>query len=145
MLATSLAIISAGAFFLFGLVTGVFKYQQIMSSPKGRAHYYMDVCHRASLMYAFACLLLFVFADISQLSNAVEVTCILVLVIYFATAVASYFFHGLRQDTNNQLRLPPKNERTHGQKALPLYMWTLIGAEIGGFCVLFYGVIKALI
>ena len=56
--AESLAIVSAGAFFLTGLITGVWKYKKIMASENGQAHPYEDICHRSSLMYAFAAILL---------------------------------------------------------------------------------------
>ena len=141
MSAAVISILAAGAFFLFGLITGVIKYQQIMASPQGRAHIYMDTCHRASLMYAFACLLIYQFVLISQLPDWLEMVSVVLLVGYFATAVISYFVHGIKQDTRNQLQLPEKDQQTPVQRMIPLYMWTLIAAEIGGFLVLFYGVI----
>ena len=102
MLAYSVAIIASGLFFLSGLLTGVMKYQQIMASPKGEAHIYIDICHRASLMYAFACVLIYQFVLISQLPEWLELTAVLLLVVYFATAIISYFVHGVLKDTDNQ-------------------------------------------
>jgi uncharacterized membrane protein YcfT len=146
MLASSVAIIASGAFFLFGLLTGVMKYQQIMASPKGEAHIYVDICHRASLMYAFACVLIYQFVEISQLSNELELTAVLLLVVYFATAIISYFVHGILRDTDNQLKAPHHVGNTKLAPGLiPLYMWTLIAGEIGGFLILFYGVLMTLI
>ena len=49
--------------------------------------------------------------------------------------------HGIRQDTNNQLKLPDPEQQTSVHKIIPVYMWTLIVAEIGGFAILFWGVI----
>ena len=146
MLASSVAIVSSGVFFLFGLLTGVMKYQQIMASPKGEAHVYVDICHRASLMYAFACVLIYQFVEISQLSNGLELAAVLLLVVYFATAIISYFVHGVLKDTDNQLKPPHHVGNTKLAPGLiPLYMWTLILGEIGGFLILFYGVIMTLI
>jgi len=145
MSAAAVSIISAGAFFLFGLLTGVIKYQQIMVSPQGRAHIYMDTCHRASLMYAFACVLIYQFVLISQLPDWLEMLSVILLVGYFATAVISYFVHGIKQDTRNQLRLADGEKAGFIHKSIPIYMWTLIAAEIGGFLVLFYGVIIELV
>ncbi|HAD44355.1 MAG TPA: hypothetical protein DEB61_11690, partial [Alcanivorax sp.] len=65
MAASTVALWSCGLFFLTGLLTGVWKYIQIRGSDKARAHYYVDVAHRASLMYAFACLVLERFASLS--------------------------------------------------------------------------------
>ncbi len=65
MAASTVALWSCGLFFLTGLLTGVWKYIQIRGSEKARAHYYVDVAYRASLMYAFACLVLERFASLS--------------------------------------------------------------------------------
>ncbi len=145
MSAAVISILSAGVFFLFGLITGVIKYQQIVASPKGRAHIYIDVCHRASLMYAFACVLIYQFVLISELADWLEVLAVILLVGYFATAVISYFIHGIKQDTRNQLHLSDGEKPTFVHKSIPVYMWTLIAAEIGGFLILFYGVVIALV
>ncbi|MDF1762315.1 MAG: hypothetical protein P1U57_02800 [Oleibacter sp.] len=139
--ALSLSIISAGLFFLNGLITGVIKYRQIMASPKGEAHVYIDICHRTSLMYAFACVLIYQFVLISQLPDWLELTAVILLVVYFAAAVVSYFIHGVLQDTDNQLKQPHKMGNTHISSTLmSLFMWSLIVGEIGGFLILFYGV-----
>ena len=146
MLASSVAIIASGLFFLSGLLTGVMKYQQIMASPKGEAHIYIDICHRASLMYAFACVLIYQFVLISQLPEWLELTAVLLLVVYFATAIISYFVHGVLKDTDNQLKPPHHAGNTKLAPGLiSLYMWALITGEIGGFLILFYGVIMTLI
>ena len=70
--AESLAVVMAGVFFLNGLLTGVWKYLQIRSSESATAHPYVDIAHRASLLYSFAALLLAKFAEISQLPSNVE-------------------------------------------------------------------------
>lgn len=140
-----LAIVCAGVFFLVGLLTGVWKYQQIKTSEKAEAHPYVDICHRASLLYAFAALLLAKFAEISQLSATLELFAVGAVVLYFAIAISTYFIHGLLRDTENQLKAP----HSIGTLKLPpvvisLQMWTLIAAEIGGFLILFYGVLIAI-
>jgi hypothetical protein len=146
MNAEDLAIISAGVFFLTGLVTGVWKYQQIMKSENGSAHPYVDICHRASLLYAFAAILLANFAEVSQLSNTIELISVGVVVFYFATAITTYLVHGLLKDTENQLKAPhAMGQLTISSKVISFYMWTLIAAEIGGFLVLFYGVLTAIL
>ncbi len=142
----SLAIIASGLFFLVGLLTGTWKYLQIHASETGEAHPYVDICHRASLLYAFAALLLARFAEISQLPETVEFVAMALVLFYFATAIATYFIHGLLQDTENQLKAPfvmGKRELSAG--FISIQMWMLIVAEIGGFLVLFYGVLVALL
>ena len=141
----ALAIIAAGIFFLTALLTGVWKYLQIRASEEAIAHPYVDIAHRASLMYSFAALLLSRFAEISQLSPVVEWWAVALPLFYFAYAIVLYIIHAALKDTDNQLKPPFKI----GAVALPssfigLSMWSLAVAEIGGFCVLFYGVLIAL-
>ncbi len=140
MTASTLALWSCGLFFLVGLLTGVWKYVQIRSSDKARAHYYVDIAHRASLMYAFACLVLERFAVLSVWPEWVNVLAVLASVLFFALAVGSYILHGALKDTRNQLQKP----HAFGAGSLPAwlisgFMWVLVIAEIGGFLVLFAG------
>lgn len=134
--AFQLAVIASGVFFLNALLTGVWKYREMAASAEGVAHVYVDIAHRASLQYAFACVLLAMFANISQLPGWLELLAMVLLVIYFTIAIAIYMVHGWRKDTDNQMRNPTRS--THQA------MWSLIAAEIGGFLILFYGVLTAL-
>jgi hypothetical protein len=74
-----------------------------------------------------------------------EFWAVLFPVLYFASAIIMYMLHGALRDAENQLK-PPFHL---GKMPLPTlfivgYMWTLIVAEIGGFLVLFYGVLQAI-
>ncbi len=144
-IAESLAVVSAGVFFLVGLLAGVWKYKQILVSENGRAHPYIDICHRASLLYAFAAILLAKFVEISQLPTIIEVLAAGAILFYFAIAISTYLIHGLLRDTENQIR-PPFHigKMKLSPNMISLHMWMLIIAEIGGFLVLFYGVIVAI-
>ncbi len=140
MLAETLALWACGLFFLTGLLTGVWKYWQIAQSEKSRAHYYVDVAHRASLMYAFACLVLERFAALSAWSNAVNMAAVLASVLFFALAVVSYILHGWLQDTRNQLKPPHQLGKVHMPgTTMVVFMVLLILAEVGGFLVLLAG------
>lgn len=143
--AETLAILAAGGFFLTGLLTGVWKYWQIHTRDSAEAHPYVNIAHRTALLYSFACLLLAQFARLSVLSDAVNTAAVAVQVLFFAAAVFSYALHGWLADTDNQLRKPHRL----GALTLPgilitAFMWALIAGEIGGFLVLFYGVIQGL-
>lgn len=145
MPAEHLATLAAGGFFLTGLLTGVWKYTQIRRRPDAQAHPYVSIAHRTALLYSFACLLLAHFATISQLDPTLEWFAVAVQVLFFAAAVGSYVLHGWLGDTDNQLRHP----FTLGRRALPAwvmggFMGALILGEIGGFLILFYGVVSAL-
>ncbi len=145
-IAESVSILSAGIFFLVGLLTGIWKYKQIAASENAEAHPYVDICHRASLLYAFAAILLAKFVEVSQLDSTVELVAVSVVLFYFATAILTYFVHGLLQDTDNQLRTPHRlGNTTVRPVSMAVMMWSLIVAEVGGFLVLFYGVVTAVL
>lgn len=142
-----LAIASAMAFFFVGLTTGVWKYAGIRRDAEGKAEApeYVSVCHRAALLYAFACLLLERMVELSALAPAVELGATALVVFFFAFAVGTYLIHGWLDDTDNQLRRPHRLGRgvvppglVHGS------MIALAAGEIGGFLVLAWGVTQTL-
>jgi hypothetical protein len=126
---------AAGLMFMWALVLGVVKYRQIAASDDARAHPYIDVAHRAALLYSFATLLVAAFVELSGWSTLVNLLAAGALFVFFAAAVAGYMLHGLRRDTDNQFRDPVAG--THG------FMLWLIVAEIGGFAVLLAGFAEA--
>jgi peptidoglycan/LPS O-acetylase OafA/YrhL len=143
--AVALAILSSGIFLLIGLLTGIWKYLAIMSSEKSRAPYYVDIAHRASLLYASASLILAALAYFSIWSAVVNFWAVLLNVIYFALAIGTYVIHGALKDTDNQLRRPHRL----GKMSLPTlmiqgFMWSLIIAEVGGTVLLLAGAFKPL-
>jgi hypothetical protein len=143
--AEKLAILFSGIFFLIGLLSGIWKYIQIHNNENGKAHIYVDICHRASLLYAFASILLAKFAEISKLSNILELFAMALVLFYFSTAIVSYIIHGLLKDTNNQLKPPYQMGKLRLSAAgISFYMWGLIVGEISGFLILFYGVLVSL-
>ena len=140
--AAQLSLVAAGAFFLSGLLTGVWKYRWIMASDDAEAPYYVNTAHRASLLYSFAAILLLQFAVYSAWSTTVNLAAVAVLVFFFAAAITSYVVHGVLRDTDNQFREP----YVLGGFELPEVvvrgaMWLLILGEVGGFLVLFTGVL----
>lgn len=140
MNAVQIALLGSGLFFISGLLTGLWKYRSIAVSPDAQAPMYVDICHRASLMYAFACLVLLEFAERSIWSERVNQIAVTVPILFFASAVATYIVHGWLRDTDNQLRRPHVlgTGHVHGA-AVSGYMILLTAGEIGGFMVLFAG------
>lgn len=138
--ATALAILSAGGLLLIGLVSGVWKYAAMSRDPRGRAPYYVDITHRAALMYAFAALVLAALAQCSVWSDHINFWAVLINIIYFVAAISTYVIHGILQDTNNQMRKPHQlGKLTLPSVLLHGFMGSLIVAEIGGTVVLFAG------
>jgi hypothetical protein len=74
------------------------------------------------------------FAQFSGWSEAIDLTSAGVLYFFFASAVASYAYHGWSRDTDNQFRDPSPSARI-----LTAYMAALIVGELGGFAVLLAG------
>jgi phosphatidylglycerophosphate synthase len=130
---TKITLLAAGLIFLLALVLGVWKYRQIMAAEDHRAHPYVDIAHRAALLYSFATLLIAVFVELSAWPAWVNLTAAMVVVFFFVAAIASYVSHGARRDTTNQFEKP--NRGTEISMAL------LIAGEIGGFGVILAGFI----
>jgi hypothetical protein len=118
---------------LLALVLGVWKYRQIMAAPDHRAHPYVDIAHRAALLYSFATLLLAAFVELSAWPTWVNLTAAAVVVVFFVGAIADYIIHGARRDTTNQFE--------HATRGSQVSMALLIVGEIGGFGVLLAGFI----
>lgn len=141
--AVQLCLFAAGVFFLTGLLTGVWKYLHIARSPQATAPVYVDIAHRSSLLYSFAALLLAQFAALSVWSPTVNLWAAALPLGFFAAAIGGYILHGLLQDTDNQFRAPQRIGRWPLPKgALHGFMVLLTLGEIGGFVVLFAGVLK---
>lgn len=132
--AARLALAASGFFLLTGLVTGIWKYRGIMTRQDHRAHVYVDVAHRAALLYSFAALVMMKLVEYSPYSEAVQLWATAVPLFFFAAAIASYVYHGFAEDADNQLR-----ERTFTST---WGMYLLIVGEIGGVAVLFWGFVR---
>ena len=132
---TKAILLAAGVMFLWALVLGVVKYRQMAGSAEGLAHPYTDTAHRAALLFSFATLLLATFAELSGWSETVDAIAAFAVIFFFYFAVAGYMVHGLRRDTDNQIR-----DAIPGTHA---FMWTLAIAEIVGFSVLLAGFVEA--
>jgi Ca2+/Na+ antiporter len=128
---TKITLLAGGLIFLLALVLGVWKYRQIMFSDDHRAHPYVDIAHRASLLYAFATLLVAVFVALSGWPAWVNLTAAMLVVFFFVSAIIGYIGHGLRRDTVNQFENPGRG--------IEVGMALLIVGEIGGFSVLLAG------
>lgn len=130
---TKITLLAAGLIFLLALVLGVWKYRQIMVAEDHRAHPYVDIAHRAALLYSFATLLIAVFVEFSAWPPWVNLTAAMVVVFFFVAAIAGYISHGARRDTVNQFE--------HPGRGLRATMVLLIAGEIGGFGVILAGFI----
>jgi hypothetical protein len=143
--AADFALVSAGAFLLTGLITGIWKYACIHANSEAKAPPYVDTAHRASLLYAFACALIAELCRRSAWPDGVNFGACLALVAFFAAAVLGYVVHGLLRDTDNQLRRPHRLGRMIVPPGLMVgFMLMLILTEIAGFLIVFSGFVAAL-
>ena len=138
--AQNLCLFASGLFLMTGLITGVWKYLAMIKSENGQAHYYVDTCHRASLLYSFASLVILQFVNLSPYSASLTLLFSALPVAFFAFAISTYLIHGILKDTENQFESPHKL----GSYSLPKILFhgsmvLLIIAEIGGFGALFVG------
>jgi hypothetical protein len=104
-----------------------------MAADDHRAHPYVDVAHRAALLYAFAALLIAVFAELSAWPAWVNLIAAMVVVLFFVGAIASCISHGARRDTVKQFE--------HLTLGTEVSMAALIAGEVGGFAALLAGFI----
>lgn len=145
MTADVFCLLAAGIFFSSGLLTGVWKYAAIMRSPQAQAPVYVDIAHRASLLYAFSAILIREFVPYSPLSASGTLWAVGVPILFFASAIGMYVVHGILRDTDNQLRRPHVlGGGTVPAPLIALYMGGLIAGEIGGFAILFFGFLRSL-
>jgi len=130
------AVLTADALmFLIALLLGVWKYRQIATSEHHAAHPYLDIAHRAALLYSFALLLVAVFVQLSDFSPLVNLLAAAAMALFFFASVANYSLQARLARTDNLFRDPPP-----GTSA---YMIALILAEIGGWLVLVAGFLHA--
>lgn len=147
MNAAQLCLLAAGLLFLTGLLTGLWKYACIAATrhTTASAPVYVDIAHRASLMYAFSAILLREFVPYSPLSATGTLWAVGVPLLFFFSAIATYILHGMLRDTDNQLQAPYVlgRRRIYGF-LIHGFMGALALGEIGGFAILLYGFIRAL-
>ena len=117
-LSVRIAIIFSGLYLWVGMLTGVWKYWQISCSAHAKAHYYVDIAHRSSLLYAPATLILAVLAYFSVWSAELNLIFVLINMLFFSFSILSYIVHGFLQDTTNQFRQP----HILGKFSLPTWM-----------------------
>ncbi|MFH7767033.1 hypothetical protein [Acinetobacter sp. BSP-28] len=138
--AVAWAVLFSGIFLWVGMLTGVWKYYQIRYSEQARAHYYVDIAHRSSLLYAPASLIIAVLAYFSVWSEGLNLIFVMINLFFFSFSILSYVLHGWLKDTTNQFKQPHQMGRWH----LPKWMLTsamilLVIGELGATAGLLLG------
>jgi hypothetical protein len=133
-LAIKLSLAASGAFLLAGMLLGVVKYRRIMTSPAHRAPVYVDIAHRAALLYSFAALVIARLLEFSPYSERVQLVAAGVPILFFALTITGYATHGFRDDTENLF--------AEHNFITTWFMYALIAGEIGGTLVVLWGFIS---
>ena len=140
--AVKIAIVFSGIYLWVGMLTGVWKYIQIRNSELARAHYYVDIAHRSSLLYAPATLILAVLAYFSALPASLNLAFVLINIGFFSFSILSYVLHGFLADTTNQFKTPHVIGKWYLPKALmTVAMIALVIGEVVATLGLLFGVI----
>ena len=100
-LAIKISILFSGLFLLTGMLTGVWKYTKIMASPEHKAPAYVDLAHRAALLYSFASLVIAKLVEFSPFGDTVQVVIVAFPLVYFALTVIGYIKEGYLNRTEN--------------------------------------------
>lgn len=144
-LSAKLAILFSGIYLWVGMLTGVWKYYQISRSELARAHYYVDIAHRSSLLYAPATLILAIMAYCSVWPEIVNLLFIVINLIFFTFSIASYVLHGFLKDTTNQFKEPHQLGKMQLPKILMrMAMVLLVIGEVTATGGLLLGMFKGL-
>lgn len=133
-LAIKITLAASGIFLFAGLLLGVLKYRGIMRSPEHCAPVYIDIAHRAALLYSFAALVMAELLKYSPYSETVQLLITCAPLLFFAIAIAQYTKLGLENTTDNQFKERNFNT-TWG-------IWLLIVAEVGGVGAIVWGFIS---
>src|ERR687889_616159 len=133
-LAIKISLLASGLFLLAGMLTGVLKYQRIMTSPEHRAPVYVDIAHRAAFLYSFAMLVIAKLLEFNPYSMKVQTGAVAAVLVFLVITILGYLSHGIRNDTENIF-----SERSF---TTTWYMYLLIAGEIGGLSVILWGFIE---
>ncbi|WP_370263450.1 hypothetical protein [Limnobacter sp.] len=140
---TAFAIVNAGLFLAVGLLSGLWKFAQMWTSPKGEAHPYLDIAHRASLMYGFACITLAVLSKFSVFPSNQNFIAAALAIAFFWLAVGSYLLQAILQGPANQMAQPHRMGRMPMPRGgLMAFMLALVAAELGGALFLLWGALQ---
>ncbi|WP_018229985.1 hypothetical protein [Methyloversatilis universalis] len=133
-LAVKVTLAASGIFLFVGLIGGILKYRGIMTSPNHRAHPYIDIAHRASLLYSFAALVMAALLTFSPYSENVQLLIAGVPLFFFSVAIGQYYRLGLAGEVTNQFK--ERNFNTTWGMIL------LIIGELGGVGAIVWGFIS---
>jgi hypothetical protein len=133
-MAIKLCLACSGVFLLLGMIAGVVKYRQMMTSPSHKASMYINYAHVAAFLYSFAALVMAELLKYSPCSVTAQMLMAGIPLFCFVLAIGQYFRLGLWSKIDNQFKERNFNT-TWG-------MYLLIAGEIGGVSLIFWGFLQ---
>jgi hypothetical protein len=130
-MAVKLSLLASGTFLLAGMLAGVWKYQQMLTTSDHRAPMYVDIAHRAALLYSFAALVMAKLLEYSPFNDTVKLVIAAVPLFYFAVTIVVYLIHGLKRT--------PQSQFTSRNFITTWGMYLLIAGEVGGVALIVGG------
>lgn len=132
-LAIKISLLFSGLFLLSGMLTGIWKYSHMMKSNTRQAPVYVDIAHRTSFFYSFACLVIAKLMEFSPFSDFWQIVIVAVPIFYFVLAVVAYIKEGFLNRTENMFG--------ETNFATTWVTYSLIVGEVGGFIFILGGFI----
>lgn len=130
-IAMKISLLISGLFLFSGMLTGIWKYAKIMSSPDHTAPVYVDIAHRTSFFYSFAALVIAKLIEFSPFGQGWQIVIVAFPLGYFLLTVIGYVREGYLNRTENMF-----NERN---LVTTWFMYGLIGGETVGFALILGG------
>lgn len=133
-IAVKISLLSSGLFLLLGMLIGIIKYRQMMTSAEHVAPVYIDIAHRVAFLYSFAMLVIARLLESNPYSDAVQLGAVGLLLVFFVTTVGGHLANGLKNETDNIFR-----ERSF---STTWYMYLLIAGHLGGLSIILWGFVS---
>lgn len=129
--AVKITLTFSGLYLLAGMLIGIVKFRKTMRSTEHRSPVYIDIAHRAALLYSFAALVIARLLEENAFGEIILVPATLIVLAFFSLTILGYLVTGLKNETENLFR--ERNFTT------TWFMYALISAEIIGFVTIFSG------
>jgi hypothetical protein len=132
-LAIKILLLFAGLFLLSGMVTGIWKYKKLLSSPEQNTPVYIDITYHSSFFYSFACLVIAKLIEYSPFSPGVRFVLAAMPLVYFSATIIVYGAEGFLSHSES-----PASERGFVTR---WFMNGLAAAQILSLILILYGFI----
>lgn len=96
-----IAILFSGLYLLVGMLTGVWKYSHMIKSENHQAPVYVDIAHRNSLLFSFACLVIAKLMTYSPYPQLMQMLLTVTPLTFFSLTTIGQVRQGILNNTDN--------------------------------------------